>query len=151
MKKTIFILALVTMLFSMQSKAQRIIEPGNIFLNGGLGTTAGPYAGFDIGIKKNISVGATAGLNFLYQRGIFILGKGNFHVNEIFDFEDEFDIYGGGTVGVLNHLFFAAHAGGRYEIDKKWDLHAEVSGGFFFEKTFGPYMYVQVGVSRKLF
>ncbi len=151
MKRILLVMFVLLFVTLGNISSQKIINKGDKFLNLGLGTTLGPYVGYDIGFKKNLTVGGNLGINFLYDVGIFVTIRGDYHFNEMLALPKNIDFYAGASTGALNHLLFAAQTGIRFNYNDKWDLNAELSTGAFFEKNTGIYLYGKIGVTRRIF
>lgn len=78
---------------------------------------------YDYGITDAISVGAGLGLFFGKndnKSDFSIHGRFNYHLQDLLDLDDKFDIYPGITLGVLGDTFdFGAHVGARYFFTNK--------------------------------
>ena len=107
MKKITLILGMVFLIVSM-SNAQAPIEQGEKQINAGVGlSTYGIplYAGLEIGLDNNISVGGELSyrkytrLSSWSPSIITIAGLANYHFHELLDIPSEWYLYSGLTVG----------------------------------------------------
>lgn len=130
--------------FSRQDKLLNIGIGVNSFYDGGV-----PFgASFEIGVSNNISVGVNADylsndyLSFKFTATYFGI-RVSYHANELLKINSEkIDLYGGPTLGYRSFswkdtdqdlgesygsgVFLGAYIGGKYYINKKIGLFAEV-------------------------
>lgn len=165
MKKFNFsILLVIAMLVGTQSFAQLAVDKGTKFVNLGIGVGGGYYynagLGFngaiDLGVAKNITVGAAAGFrSFGDGFGGFDIGaRGAYHFNELLSLStDKADLYAGLGITYFKYTgpytgFYDAsfisvpfHLGGRYFFSDKVGGFAELGSSISILK---------VGVTFKL-
>lgn len=152
MKKIGLILCIAFMTGYM-SKAQAPIQQGEKQINAGLGlSTYGLplYAGLEIGLDNNISVGGELSYRkYTSSRWspsiITIAGLANYHFNEILEIPSEWNLYAGltagysiwsysGTTTVLragSRIFIAGQVGGRYYLSDNFAINVELGGGTY--------------------
>lgn len=153
MKK--LIIAASLLLVTNFAFAQYALSKGEAQLNAGLGFSSWGlpvYAGFDVGVHRDISVGGELsyrsyrenwGVN-RYNRSIFgIVGNGNYHFNTLLDMPKEWDFYAGLNLGFYiwsdaadgyegdnaSGLGLGAQVGGRYYFNDRFGLNLELGGG----------------------
>ena len=154
MKRITLIIGIV-FLISYISNAQSPIEQGEKQINAGVGlsTFGFPlYAGLEIGLDNNISVGGELSYR-KYTRFsswnpsiITVAGLANYHFNELLDIPPEWNLYAGvtagysiwsysGTSSVLrtgrSRIFIAGQVGGRYYLSDSFAINVELGGGTY--------------------
>jgi outer membrane immunogenic protein len=160
MKKITSIIVIV-FLVSYISNAQAPIEQGEKQINAGVGlSTFGLplYAGLEIGLDNNISVGGELSYR-KYTRFsswnpsiITVAGLANYHFNEILDIPSEWNLYAGVTAGYSiwsysgtssalragrSRIFLAGQVGGRYYLSDNFAINVELGGGTYSGGKFG--------------
>ncbi|AKH96260.1 MULTISPECIES: DUF6646 family protein [Elizabethkingia] len=109
---------------------QKIQAGMNVWGKGGFGVKGS----YDYGIADAISIGAGVGI---YSEGktvdgnkktaISVYARANYHLKDVLELPDKFDIYPGITMGVLGDTFdFGAHIGFRYFFTPTIGAFAEV-------------------------
>lgn len=101
------------------------------------------YAGVDYWLTSDITLGLEASFRYnLWSRYAVIGGSvnGNYHFNQILSLPENLDAYAGISAGPYfslggywSHLRvgFAGQIGGRYKINDRMWIHAELGGGSF--------------------
>lgn len=84
---------------------------------------------YEYGISDAISLGA--GANFYFSKnqseGFFLFGKGSYHLQDVLNLPDEWDIYPGLNIGLLGNTFgLGAHVGARYFFSPKLGAFVEL-------------------------
>lgn len=117
MKKNILLALLIFSLFSLTPDAQAQFNPYSSSLkifNAGVGISSWGipiYASVEFPVVDNITVGAGLSYqsdserfgNFKWSHKIFGISViGNYHFNEVLDIPDQFDVYGGLSLGYWN-------------------------------------------------
>jgi outer membrane immunogenic protein len=167
MKKIISFAALL--LISNLTFAQYALSKGERQLNAGFGLSSWGipvYAGFDIGVHPDISVGGELSFRSYRERFqgngynhniIGISGNGNYHFNTILGIPREWDFYAGLNLGFYvwstsnddypgdgsSGLGLGAQVGGRYYFNDRFAVNLELGGG----NSFGG---GKLGISIKL-
>jgi outer membrane immunogenic protein len=151
MKRQIITLGFI--FFVSLAFAQNPIEKGHGQFNSGLGfSTWGlpVYAGFDIGVHRDITVGGELSLRFYndwyrdvsYNQSIIgILGNSNYHFNNLLKIPRNWDVYAGLNLGFYiwnsedsypgphsSGFELGAQMGGRYYFNNKFGLNLEFGG-----------------------
>lgn len=154
MKKITLIISIIFLIGNV-SNAQAPIEQGEKHINAGVGlSTYGLplYAGVEIGLDNNISVGGELSYR-KYTRFsswnpsiITIAGLANYHLNELLEIPSEWNLYAGvtagysiwsysGTSSVLrtgrSRIFLAGQVGGRYYLSDNFAINVELGGGTY--------------------
>ncbi|WKS95499.1 DUF6646 family protein [Riemerella columbina] len=130
MKKTILVMAMV--LLAQLSFAQAWNGKGDQKVQIGLsawGYGSGLSGTYDYGVSNAISIGAGAHFYFSKNQneGFFLFGRGNYHLQDVLNLPDEWDIYPGLDLGVLGNTFgLGAHIGVRYFFTPKIGAFAEI-------------------------
>ncbi len=159
MKNKLIILSLILFsftLYSTKSLAQFNPYTEEVkMLSVGLGVSGWGipiYVRFEMPVADNITVGG--GLSFQSQGNSVILasssyrtntfgivGRGNYHFNDLLNAPDEWDFYAGASIGyfirsnsvdnisVSNEVHVGVHVGARYFLNEKIALNAEAGGG----------------------
>ena len=154
MKKFALLICIV-FLISYVSNAQAPIEPGEKQINAGIGlSTFGLplYAGLEIGLDNNISVGGELSyrkytrLSSWSPSIITVAGLANYHFHELLDIPSEWDLYAGLTAGYSiwsysgtssalragrSRIFLAGQVGGRYYLSDNFAINVELGGGTY--------------------
>ena len=161
MKKNVLI-ALMIGIFCLAHNAEAQYNPfanNDKLLNAGIGISGWGvpiYASIEFGVVDNISVGAGLSYqsdtervsNFKWSHDILgIMVFGNYHLNEVLDIPDQFDLYAGLSLGyyswstksndaVINYggsgsggLGIAGQIGGRYFVTDNVGINLELGGG----------------------
>lgn len=86
------------------------------------GNGTGITGTYDYGLSNLVSVGA--GLNLYFKDGndgsFFVFGRANFHLQDLLNLPDKWDIYPGASVGILGNTFgLGVHLGARYYFTDK--------------------------------
>jgi hypothetical protein len=155
MKKKVLILAILFTLGFFSVKAQAPIGVGEAQINAGLGFSSSGvpvYAGFDIGVYEDITVGGEISFRsysdswdgYSYNHSIIgIVGTGNYHFNRLLEIPKEWDVYAGINLGFYfvntsdnnyggtanSGLGLGAQVGGRYYFNDKFGVNLELGGG----------------------
>lgn len=157
MKKCIVI---VLVLISSKSFAQYPLANGKCQLNIGLGLSSKGiplYAGVDVGIVHNITIGGEVALSkysstnagTTYSSTIIgIEAKSNYHFNDLLELNSKFDIYAGLSLGfskwLSSQIFpdsdnskigIGVQVGGRYALTNKVGLNLELGAANVFNNT----------------
>jgi len=164
--------SLIIVLFAigvLSVKGQAPIGIGESQINAGLGFSSNGvpvYAGFDIGVHEDITVGGELSIrsyhdswdgNSYNHTMIGIAGNGNYHLNTLLELPREWDVYGGLNLGFYfvnssdasyggteNSGFgLGAQVGGRYYFKDKLGINLEFGGGSTFSGG-------KVGISIRL-
>jgi outer membrane immunogenic protein len=154
MKKITLIIGIVLLIVSI-SNAQAPIEQGEKQINAGVGlSTYGfpVYAGLEIGLDNNISVGGELSyrrytrLSSWSPSIITVAGLANYHFHELVDIPSEWDLYAGLTAGYSiwsysgtsslvragrSRIFLAGQVGGRYYLSNNFAINVELGGGTY--------------------
>jgi hypothetical protein len=143
------IFALMLVVAVSQSSFGQAYQKGDKLVNLGIGLRSFfiPIGGsVEVGITDQISVG---GLAYFakwsdFNGNVLYLGaRGSYHFNELLKINnDKLDIYGGAGLGYQNWsykgsslgslssgVYFLVHAGGRYYLNDKMGIHAELGSG----------------------
>ena len=98
----------------------------------GWGNGTGITGTYDYGITDLISLGAGANLYFDNYKDnnkdhkFFIFGRVNFHLQDILEMPEKWDVYPGADVGVIGNTFgLGVHLGARYFINDKFGIFVE--------------------------
>jgi hypothetical protein len=164
--------SLIIVLFALgvlSVKGQAPIGIGETQINAGLGFSSNGvpvYAGFDIGVHEDITVGGELSFrsyhdswdgNSYSHSMIGIAGNANYHLNTVLEIPKEWDVYGGLNLGFYfvntsdsdyggdaNSGFgLGAQIGGRYYFNDKYGINLEFGGGSTFSGG-------KVGISIRL-
>lgn len=153
MRKLIIIASLL--FIANTSFAQYALAKGEAQFNAGLGFSSWGlpvYAGFDVGVHRDISVGGELSFRSYRERWagddyrrkvIGIVGNGNYHFNTVLDIPEEWDFYAGLNLGFYiwddpdndydgdnsSGLGLGAQVGGRYYFNDRFGLNLELGGG----------------------
>lgn len=155
MKKLIVVCTLC--LIGQMSYAQYALQKGQGQFNAGIGFSSWGvpvYAGFDVGVHRDISVGGEVsyrnyydrpGNNRYHHRVFGISGNGNYHFNTLMHIPTNWDFYAGLNVGFYSWnsdddyngahtsgLQLGAQVGGRYYFNNKFGLNLEAGGASAF-------------------
>lgn len=149
MKKVLLSIALLAAAMT-ESKAQGSLAKGSAQINVGAGFSGWGipiYGGFDLGVHKNITIGAEGSFrswnNIGYKFTIIgISGNANYHFNEIFELPKEMDLYAGLNIGYfiyntpsgylgasLSTVGVSGQVGARYFFTNKIGGNIEFGGG----------------------
>ena len=151
MKKILFLSVMAGLMLTGKVYSQNELainmEKSLVQLSAGSGFYSGGfpvYAFADFRVHPDWTVGPEVNFVF-YDNFHFVLsGRADYHFNKLLNISDEWDFYGGATMGVdfSNHTEFSSglHVGGRWYWDKTWGLNAEVGGGTYFSSTIGVTM-----------
>lgn len=162
MKKTILIAILLSLSLCLTENAQAQFNPFSTstkLINAGVGISSWGipvYASFELPVIDNVTVGAGLSYqsdterfgSFKWKHEIFGIGVlGNYHFNELLDIPDQFDLYGGVSLGYFNWstksteasinyggsgnggLSVGIQAGGRYFFTENLAANLELGGG----------------------
>ncbi len=160
-------LFIIGMFLSTGIMAQGTLSKGSNQINAGIGFSGWGlpvYVGLDHGVGKNMTVGGELSirsyreryLNVNYGHTIFgISGNWNYHFNELFEIDEEWDVYAGLNVGIYfwnsprNYLGtynsgpgLGAQVGGRYFFSPRTAVNLELGGGNVFNNG-------KVGITHK--
>lgn len=145
---------LFAFLLSTSVFAQYALPEGKMQLNAGVGFSSWGLpiiVGLDYGVHKDVSVGAEVSFRS-YKEGfagsdyshtiIGFLGNGNYHFNNLFKIEKQWDLYAGLNIGFYywsspsgyggssaSGLGLGAQFGGRYYFNQNFGLNLELGGG----------------------
>ena len=128
------------------TQAQNPLPVGKAQLNFGLGFGEWGipvYAGFDVGVAKNITMGGEFSYrsynedwksNKYHHNIIGISANGNYHFNTLLKIPEKFDVYAG-----LNLGFYSWSSPDEYDGDNNsgLGLGAQVGARYYFSKTVG--------------
>ena len=148
MKKILFLSVVAAMVLSGRLYAQNgheiVIEKSNVQLSGGSGFYSGGFPVYtfaDFRIHPDWTVGPQVNFVFYNNFHFVLSGRADYHFNKLLNIPDEWDFYGGATMGIdfSSHTEFSSglHVGGRWYWDKTWGLNVEVGGGTYFSSTIG--------------
>lgn len=169
MKIKVSLIAVLFAIGILSVNAQAPIGIGQAQINAGLGFSSSGvpvYAGFDIGVHEDITVGGELSFrsyddswdgNSYNHTMIGIAGNANYHLNTLLELPSEWDVYGGlnlgfyivntsdsGYDGTADSGFgLGAQVGGRYYFNEKYGINLEFGGGSTFSGG-------KVGISIKL-
>lgn len=144
--KKIILLVLLVAGWNLAS-AQYALPKGKAQFNAGLGFSSWGvpvYAGFDVGVHRDISVGGEFsfrsynnrynGNNRYHHSIIGLSGNGNYHFNTILNMPTEWDFYAG-----LNLGFYIWNSDDDYDGSESSGLAlgAQVGGRYYFTDRFG--------------
>ncbi|HOY50102.1 MAG TPA: hypothetical protein PLJ60_13320 [Chryseolinea sp.] len=140
-------------LIAQMSFAQYALNKGQAQFNAGVGLSSWGvpvYAGFDIGVHRDISVGGEMTFrsyyhgydNNRYHHSIVgLAGNGNYHFNTVLNMPRNWDFYAGLNLGFYfwnsdndyrgdhtSGLQLGAQVGGRYYFTDRFGLNLEVGG-----------------------
>lgn len=145
--KQIILLSLVFILtFGVYAQnGQSALPKGNKQLNVGLGfnTKGFPiYTGLDIAVHNNVTVGPMLKMRFEDNNtSVMLLGRVDFHWNQLMEIPNNFDFYTGGNIGGrFNDGFYldlGLQIGGRWYFNDKMGLNLEFGGGRGFGTLLG--------------
>jgi hypothetical protein len=161
MKKLVAIGLIVLMsAVGTSAVAQLSVDKGTKFLNLGIGL--GGYGGigfggagvaftgsFEVGILKNISVGAVASFRTYSGFGSYysIGARGSYHFNELLSLSDEkVDLYGGAGLIYSGFSYSDATIRSLYNYGGI-DLALHVGGRYFFKEKLGVFAEAGLGVA----
>ena len=149
MKKLILISTFVFAFSNLY--AQFPLGKGSAQFNAGLGLSSKGlpiYAGFDIGLNRQFTVGGELGIRSFtentYKQNVFsISGNANFHFNKLLEMSNSWDLYAGLSLGFniwnsnnvasgTSGLGLSAQIGTRVKIANKLSLNLEFGGGNVF-------------------
>lgn len=169
------LLLVALMLTAITTFSQGNLNKGDLQLNGGIGFSGWGmpvYGGIDYGVGKNFTVGgdlsyrgySDKGGYYKYSYKVIGIGvNGNYHFNEVLEIPNEWDVYGGATLGYYiwknsakyngpgediyygNNYNYAGSSGlglglqigGRYFFTNKFGVNLEVGGGSVFGGKLG--------------
>ncbi|NAW50490.1 hypothetical protein GNY06_03510 [Elizabethkingia argentiflava] len=109
---------------------QKVQAGINVWGNGGFGVKVS----YDYGIAEAISIGSSLGVfsegktvDGQKKTAISIVTRANYHLKDILDLPEHFDIYPGISLGLMGSAFdFGAHIGFRYFFTPSIGAFAEV-------------------------
>ncbi len=164
--KKIFILSVFALLCG-HTFAQGTLSRGANQINAGFGFSGWGlpvYVGIDHGFRDNITLGGELSFrgyrenfkNVYYRHNIIgISGNGNYHFNELFDIDEEWDVYAGLNIGFYiwsspsiytganaSGLGLGGQVGGRYFFNSRTGVNIEFGGGNVFSNG-------KVGITHK--
>ncbi|MFD1145102.1 hypothetical protein ACFQ4C_28490 [Larkinella insperata] len=161
MKKILSSLLVMTLLLvGTETFAQMPIDKGSKFLNAGIGLGGwggigfggggiGLGASFDLGVAKNITVGALgafrgySGYGSYYSIGV----RGSYHFNELLQLDnDKIDLYAGLGLVYSGWSWNNNYGGFRNSIGGV-DLGGHVGGRYFFTENIGAFAEAGFGVA----
>ena len=146
MKKILFIPVFLLLSIPLLAQTgQSALPRGNNQLNMGLGfnTNGFPvYFGADFAVHNNVTLGPLLNVRFNdYNTEFFMLGKVDFHWNQLMGIRNNFDFYTGGNIGGrIGDGFYLAlglQIGGRWYFSDKVGLNLEFAGGRGFGTLLG--------------
>ncbi|GAB2810141.1 hypothetical protein [Ferruginibacter profundus] len=154
--KKLFIALTLLCCFSIV-RSQNPLPVGKAQFNVGVGFSGWGvpvYAGIDVGVHKNITLGGELSVrsyrenwkNNHYRHSIIgIAANGNYHFNTVLNIPKEFDFYAGLNLGFYSWsspdgypgdhssgIGLGAQIGGRYYFNNKVGLNLEIGGGDVF-------------------
>ena len=154
MKKNILLIILISI--GTVIIAQGPIDKGESQINFGLGlSTYGlpVYAGFDVGVHEDVTVGGEVSYRSYHNSYYYIKythtiigisGNANYHFNNILEIPSNFDAYAGLNVGFYiwsssddyigdgaSGLGIGAQIGGRYYFTDRLSVNLEFGGGSY--------------------
>lgn len=158
MKNKVLMLGIFFALGFLSVNAQAPIGIGEAQINAGLGFSSSGvpvYAGFDIGVHEDITVGGELSFRSYndswyghsYNHSLIgIAGNANYHFNTLLEIPREWDVYAGINLGfyivntndsnyggTANSGFgLGAQVGGRYYFNDKFGVNLELGGGSTF-------------------
>jgi len=152
--KRILILVFVVTLATASLSAQCPLPVGGKQVNAGIGLSGWSlpvYAGFDVGVHRDITVGLEGSFRSYIERInhvnytnsiIGITGNGNYHFNTLLDIPSQWDFYAGLNLGFYiwsspadypgthaSGIGLGGQVGGRYFLNKNFGLNLELGGG----------------------
>jgi outer membrane immunogenic protein len=144
MKKILLIGSFI--LITSFSFGQYALQKGQSQINAGFGFSSWGipvYAGFDVGVHRDISVGGELSIRNHYDdyedteykhNVIGISGNGNYHFNSLLEIPREWDFYAG-----LNLGFYFWNSSDDYPEDdgSSVGLGAQIGGRYYFNDRFG--------------
>lgn len=135
---------------------QYALDKGQSQFNGGFGFSSWGvpiYAGFDVGVHRDISVGGELSFRSYYDNYrdpngnsyhhsiVGLAGNGNYHFNTLLEIPKNWDFYAGLNLGFYfwnsdddypgtrsSGLALGGQVGGRYYFSRKFGLNLEVGG-----------------------
>ena len=124
---------------------QSALPRGNNQLNMGLGfnTRGFPiYFGVDFAVHNNVTLGPLLKVRFDdNQTDVILLGRADFHWNQLMGIPSNFDFYTGGNIGGRFgdgfYLDFGLQIGGRWYFSNNVGLNLEFGGGRGFGTLLG--------------
>ena len=150
MMKRLNLIAILSMLsFTIMAQSGSSALPkGNIQLNfgSGINTHGFPvYVGLDFAVHNNVTLGPLLKVRFEDNKtSVTLLGKADFHWNQLMGIPSNWDFYTGGNLGgKLNDGIFldlGFQVGGRWYWNNKMGLNLEFSGGSGFGTLIGMSM-----------
>ncbi len=129
MKKLLTIIALVGIMFLGSNLANAQAQK---YLNiGGAGT--GLYASIEFPVSSVITVAPQISTNYNLNTLVFS-GKGNFYFDDLFELDNEWDVYAGANLGWRvetgnDGVYFGLQVGARWFWSDKWGVNVEFGGG----------------------
>lgn len=147
MKIKVSLIAILLTLGFLTVNAQAPIGVGEAQINAGLGFSSSGvpvYAGFDIGVHEDITVGGEISFrsfNDSYQETTYnhtmigIAGNANYHLNTLLELPREWDVYGGLNLGF--YIVNTSDSGYGGTADSGFGLGAQVGGRYYFNEKFG--------------
>lgn len=133
-------------LSSMAQNGQSALPMGNNQLNVGLGvnTSGFPvYVGMDFAVHNNVTLGPMLKVRIKDDdnTSVILLGRVDFHWNQLMGIPGNWDFYTGGNVGArFNDGFYLSlglQVGGRWYFNDKLGLNLEFGGGRGFGSLLG--------------
>ena len=166
MKKITLLLSVLLFsitIFAQQNQGAAPLSAGQKQLNFGVGFSGygiPAYVGIDFAIHDDITVGPVLKVILDDNIGFGLLGRGDYHFNRIMGIPNNWDFYGGASIGVRFHdntddhyhsnndnhshnntnLDFNLHVGGRYYWSEKWAINLEFGGGNGYGTSLGVSM-----------
>jgi hypothetical protein len=141
---TICALSIVALSFG-QKTAEARLEKGKIQFNLGVGLSTWGipvYLGADYWINQDITIGLELSARWRLRWGYGSIGgsvNANYHFNKLLDLPDNLDVYAGLSAGPYIwigsgyidpfNIGIGGQVGGRYKINDKMWLNAELGGG----------------------
>ncbi|MCK9325496.1 MAG: hypothetical protein M0P69_08345 [Bacteroidales bacterium] len=135
---TVCVLSVALLSFGQQVDKSRLQVNAGV----GLSTWGFPvYLGADYWVNQDITVGLEASFRFGFNHYTRIGGlvNANYHVNRLLELPEQFDVYGGISIGPFISLYrysspsfylgAGLQIGGRYYINDKLAFNVEVGGG----------------------
>ncbi len=124
MKKLLLVAVVCLISFGANAQAKKYLNLG------GIGT--GLYGGLEFPVGSKITVGPVVYTDWDFDFVVFA-AKGNFYFDDIFELNEDWDVYAGANVGFRaggdGGANWGAHIGGRWFWSEKWGLNAEFGGG----------------------
>lgn len=145
MKKTLFLVLLMSILVSGFSQGQAPLSKGGKQLNFGLGSSSyglPVYVGMDFAFHNDWTAGPVLKLVFDDDKtGFAALGRVDYHWNRLLEIPSNWDFYLGANVGVISNddvdVDLGLQLGGRYYWSEKWGVNLEFGGGTGYSSSIG--------------